>query len=115
MAQAHEVLITSNDFGQLKALKTAAAERANCWEESRNHSRYGRVAKENNSVSVIKKSAATPSHFHPDEQTPSAAVASSGTSIQPVSGMDRGPATPTRGAASNDLLSEDAHPRWESK
>lgn len=36
-AQAHEALVTSNDFGQLKPYKTAAAELANCWEESRTH------------------------------------------------------------------------------
>lgn len=36
-AQAHEALVTLNDFGQLKPYKTAAAEIANCWEESGTH------------------------------------------------------------------------------
>lgn len=36
-AQAHEALVTLNDFSQLKPYKTAAAEIANCWEESRTH------------------------------------------------------------------------------
>lgn len=36
-AQAHEALVTLDDFGQLKPYKTAAAKIANCWEESRTH------------------------------------------------------------------------------
>lgn len=44
-----------------------------------------------------------------------ATVPPSGISIQPSSGMDRGPAARARGASSNDLLSEDAYPRWERK